>query len=131
MFKIDSYDFKLDTSTYFNLDGGVLNCEIMGEQTAFDEIVEDEMNPYSWALYPPKLYIRELPIEQSDADRFEYSISQTDLDNCDIGLYMMEHYTIFPCKIKGSGSVVIVEGLVHELQDSPVSLCVELKLNEF
>ena len=57
MFKLEDCDFEIDKSFRFSFENDVLNFDVSGDQSVFDDLTEDESHPFSWALYPPRFYI--------------------------------------------------------------------------
>lgn len=83
-FGIGKIDLKIDRKK------GVLSLTLNGDEDLFDALSEDEDGPWSWALYPPKLYFHELPFDP-DEKTIRLRIDEELLDECDIALYLMEH----------------------------------------
>lgn len=129
MFKLDDSDFGIERGFRFSFDDGILNFDVSGDQKVFDGLTEDERHPYSWALYPPRFYIHDLPLEpKKNINDFEYTITEDDIDAYEIDLYLMEYCTVYPCKIKGKNGTISIEGMVHDIKKELVPLCIQLKI---
>ena len=127
MFKIEDSDFKIDKNFRFSFENDVLNFDVSGDQSVFDSLTKDESHPFSWALYPPRFYINDLPLPpNTDINDFEYIITEDDIDECEIDLYMMEYCTVFPCKVIGKDGAISIEGMVHDIKEELVPLCIKL-----
>jgi len=129
MFIIGGTNFEVDKDYRLSYEGGKLNLDVCGDQKVFDTIFEDENHPFNWVLYPPIFYIHDLPLNMdTDINNFEYNITEDDIDEYEIDLYMMEYCTVFPCKVIGRGGDIIVEGMVHDLKKELLPLYIVLKL---
>ncbi len=129
MFKLEESDFEIDNDFRFSFVEGILNLDVCGNQKVFDDLTEDESHPYSWALYPPKFYIHDLPLGlDTDINNFEYIITEDDVDEYEIDLYLMEYCTVFPCKVIGRSGTLSIEGMVHDIKEGLVPLCIKLKI---
>jgi hypothetical protein len=94
-FYIDDTDFGINADdSYYTIetinDVLVINLEIMGDQQKYDAITEHEDSKWSWTLYPPRLYILDFPLTKHEG-RMSAKISFDDLDEYEIGLYLIEH----------------------------------------
>jgi len=93
-----------------------LTVEIVGDKTAFDRAVTDD-DAWSWALYPPRFYLRELPISTQVASS-QLTLSLADGDDHETALYMMEHNPVRDLTIKFlSPSKIQIDGRVDLLGD--------------
>lgn len=129
MFKIEDSDFEIDKSFHFNFESGILTMDVSGNQSVFHTLTEDESHPFSWALYPPRFYINGLPLpSNTDINDFEYMITEDDMDDYEIDLYMMEYCTVFPCKLTGKDGTIFVDGMVHDIKEGLVPLCIKLNI---
>lgn len=102
-FKIGATEFGIG-EVEFSMEDGILNLEITGDDTIFEELTEDDDSEWAWALYAPQIYFRDIPYEDK-----EIVISSEMADNYDIALYMMEHND-FMGKITISDSTVHING---------------------
>lgn len=66
---------------------------VFGDEEAFENLSSDEEGNWSWALYPPELYFREIPFELKD-NKIVIPITAEILDDFDIALYFMSHNDI-------------------------------------
>lgn len=93
-----------------------LTVEIVGDQTTFDRVVADE-DAWPWALYPPRFYLRDLPISAEVASS-QVALSVANADDYETALYMMEHNTVRDLTIKFlSSSKIQIDGFVDLLGD--------------
>lgn len=84
-FKIGETEFGVGKVS-FSITNDLLDIDITGSDDVFDKLTEDENSEWSWALYPPRLYLRGVPFKGN-----ELAIDDKLLDQYDITLYMMEH----------------------------------------
>ncbi len=85
VFKIGDTDFGIGKVS-FSVKNDLLDLDITGSDDVFDKLTEDENSEWSWALYPPRLYLRGVPFKGN-----ELVIDEELLNKYDITLYMMEH----------------------------------------
>lgn len=85
MFKIGDTDFGIGKVS-FSVKNDLLDLDITGSDDVFDKLMEDDNSEWSWALYPPRLYLRGVPFKGN-----ELVIDDDLLNNYDITLYIMEH----------------------------------------
>jgi len=129
MFKLDQSNFELDKNFRFSFENGLLNLDVVANREKFKTLTKDEGQPFSWAIYPPKFYIHNLPLpSDTDLSNFEYVITVDDIDEYEIDLYIMEYCTVFPCKIVGKNGNIIIEGSVHDLGKELVPLRIQLNI---
>jgi hypothetical protein len=127
MFKLEDSDFKIDKEFRFSFERDVLNVDVSGDQSTFESLTEEEGQPFSWALYPPRFYIHDLPLPaNTDINDFEYIITEDDIDEHEIDLYMMEYCTVYPCKVVGKNGLISISGMVHDIKKELIPLCIEL-----
>jgi hypothetical protein len=55
----------------------------------------------------------------SDGD-IDHDITEQELDDYDIALYVMEHFDVLPCKVTKKGATVTVTGEAHGIRPSPL-----------
>lgn len=84
-FKIGDTEFGIG-DVQLSIEDGLINLEITGSEEIFDKLTEDDDCKWNWALYPPKIYFRNVPF-----DNKAIVIDEEFLDQYDIALYMMEH----------------------------------------
>ena len=63
---------------------------ITGNKEIFEHLSEAEAGEWSWALYPPELYFKEVPFEM-EGNRIKVTLTEALMEDCDIALYLMEH----------------------------------------
>ncbi|WP_283150504.1 hypothetical protein [Silvimonas soli] len=106
-FIIGSTEFGIDPgkSTIVH-DRGQLTLEIRGDEHVFTILTCNEDSEWSWALYPPHLYIRGLETKGGKA-------VLNGQDDVEVALYMMEHNTILEATVSLTpANGVEVSGLV-------------------
>lgn len=84
-FKIGDTEFGIG-DVQLSIGDGLINLEITGSEEIFNELTENDECRWSWALYPPKIYFRNVPF-----DNEAIIVDEEFLDQWDIALYMMEH----------------------------------------
>jgi hypothetical protein len=94
-FRIDATDFGVgQVRLVFHETGPVVSLEITGSQLAAAAIAANERHPFNWLLYPPKMYVQEVPYRE-EAGLKIVEIGEVALDEYDIGLYLLEHNDVF------------------------------------
>src|SRR5688572_537290 len=121
-FGIESGSVRLEAS---HAEGGELSLwiEVRGNEALFDIIAGDDEHRFSWASYPPKFYLRGIPIAANALDGYE--IPQTDIDEFDAALYMMEHNLVSDLTIFLDTTALKVTGTV-DLMGTEESFCIQL-----
>lgn len=99
-FKIENTEFGIG-SISFSIDHNTINLEINGNENVFDKMIEKGDSKWDWALYPPKIYFRNIPYEGKNI-----IIDEEFLNKYDIALYMME-YNDF------TGTLEIDDKMIH------------------
>lgn len=84
-FKIGKTEFGTGKIS-FTVTNNLINLEINGNDQTFNSIMEDDNNEWSWALYPPKIYLKDVPNENN-----KRIIDNDYLNKYDIALYMMDY----------------------------------------
>lgn len=84
-FKIGDTEFGIG-NIQFAIEDNLLSLEITGSEDVFDELTENDDAEWGWALYPPKIFFRDVPYVDKDI-----VVDEDSLDQYDIALYMMEH----------------------------------------
>lgn len=84
-FKIGDTEFGIG-DVQLSVEDGLINLEITGSEDIFNKLTENDECKWSWALYPPKIYFRNVPYENK-----AIIIDEEFLDEYDIALYVMEH----------------------------------------
>ncbi|HAT41307.1 MAG TPA: hypothetical protein DCS87_06210 [Rheinheimera sp.] len=109
-FTIGGTDFGISQAeSCITFDHGQLTIEIRGDADVFTTITNNEDSEWSWALYPPHLYIRSLETKDGKA-------TLNGDDEVEVALYMMEHNTILDAAVLvTSAHSVDVSGIVDLL----------------
>lgn len=84
-FKIGDTEFGI-CDVQLSVEDGLINLEITGSEDIFNKLTENDECKWNWALYPPKIYFRNVPYENK-----AIIVDEEFLDEYDIALYMMEH----------------------------------------
>ena len=84
-FGIGEITFEINT-----LEKYVIDLTIHGNETMTNKLSENENGEWSWVIYPPKLYIREVPYTEKNGNIY-IDITEDMLDEYDIALYLAEH----------------------------------------
>lgn len=94
-FIIGTENFGIEKVTYkIDKENSIINdLTITGNEQLFEKLSENEEGEWSWALYPPKLYLRVVPFKAIN-EKIEIIITEEILDECDVALYLMRHYDI-------------------------------------
>lgn len=100
LFQIGETEFGIGKSK-FTIDNNLLNLEINGNDQNFNDIMEDDSSEWSWTLYPPKFYLKDVPF-----DKKKIIIDNDYLNKYDIALYMMEYCDFI-------GTLEITDGFVY------------------
>ena len=118
-FKIGNTEFEIG-NTSFSIDHNTINLEINGSEYAFDKLIEKGDSKWDWALYPPKIYFRNIPYEGKNI-----VIDEKFLDKYDVALYMME-YNDFTGTLEISDKTIHIFGQVDMMGEIlPISINVE------
>ena len=72
-------------------------------------MTEDDDSKWSWAMYAPKLYLRGITIANPNC--FELPLTEELLEECEIGLYMMEHCDVIG-SVRYKNEILKIEGEV-------------------
>lgn len=120
-FFIDGFDFGVDTTrSSLEFSEGTFNLNLVGDDAIVSDILEHEDHLWNWLIQPPFLYMRDVLGQTDSKGNFEHEITEQDLDDYDIALYVGEHFDVLPCKVLKQGTVVTVSGKVHGLREAPV-----------
>ncbi len=119
MFKIDDADFGIDSKkSHFKLvvsktGKASIDAEIFGDKTQYDAVTSDEDSPWSCTLYPPKFYIHDFPANTRKlVGLANTKVVRADLDEHEVGLYLMEHNDIDDVTVSVSDSTFQAMGRV-------------------
>ena len=119
-FKIDDTDFKIDESkSRYSLKltksgDAIIDAEIYGEKEQYEKITEVvESSPWSWTLYPPHFYMRSYPAKKhGTAAAFMATVSQDDLDEFEVAIYLISHNDVDEVKVKANATTFEASGTV-------------------
>lgn len=94
-FQLDGTDFGVgQTALVYHEPEGLLTLEISGSEEVAAALAANETHPFSWILYPLKLYIRATAFREEKGSR-TIKIDEEALDKYDIALYLLEHHDVF------------------------------------
>jgi hypothetical protein len=128
-FVIDGFDFGVDTArSSLVVADSTFELKLVGDEAVIGEIMTRENHPWNWLIQPPFLYAIGLPCQLDSKGDFKHDITEQELDDYDIALYVMEHFDVFPCKISKAGAVVTISGKVHILRAIPVDFQARFEL---
>ena len=120
-FKIGNTEFGIG-EILFSIENGVLDLEITGNDSVFNELMEDVNCEWVWALYPPRIYFHGVPYKEN-----KIVIDTEFLNHYEIALYMMEHYD-FTGSLKVTDSAIDIHGKVYiDGEVSTLDISVERK----
>jgi hypothetical protein len=92
-----------------------LTIEVYGDPGTYERI--DASDRYwSWTLYPPHFYLRDFPVQKSGHVTVA-SLKEADFDDCDIALYLMEHWDLTDVRLEVGPESFRVEGRVSLFDD--------------
>ena len=116
---IDGFDFGIDEShSHVKPSATGADIVVVGDDSVIQRLIETEDGPWSWLISAPMLYFREFAFSPCTDSGFSRDITDDDLDDYDIALYVMEHYDILPCRITLDAGVFKAVGNVHGIQKS-------------
>jgi hypothetical protein len=116
-FTIQGTEFGIDesrSSWEISEVGGAreLTIELRGDGESFKR-VRAVGTDWDWALYPPHLYLRSVPVPPAGPDGTTMrAIVESDLDDYDIGLYFMEHCDLFDAELAITKTSLYLRGQV-------------------
>lgn len=120
-FVIDDFDFGVDsTRTSLIVKGSTFELKLVGNDAVVSETMMLDEHRWNWLIQPPFLYAISIPCTVDKSGDFEHDITEEELDDFDIALYVMEHCDVFPCKISKKGNSVTVSGKVHGIRATPL-----------
>lgn len=122
-FGVGKIMYKID-----NENSVINDLTIIGDQQLFEALSDDKQSEWNWALYPPKLYLREVPY-QMRGDKIEIAVTEESLDNYDIALYFMEHNDINGVFTIDENKVLVFEGTTY-ISGVEKKLKLEVKLDD-
>jgi len=103
-FKINGTDFGIGEVVCEIENGIIKDLTIEGNEEITESITDDENGEWSWILYPPMVFFREVPFEQKDT---QIEITEELLDEYDISFYLLEHHNIFGTLIINDNHIMI------------------------
>ena len=105
----------------------IKDLTIIGDEQIFEKLSDDEDSEWSFALYPPKLYLKEIPFELTE-DKIQVTITEEILDDCDVALYLMEHNDIEGTFTIDKNEVFLFKGIT-DIFGKEMKLELEVNLN--
>ena len=128
-FLIDGFDFGIDLSrSHVKPSADGADIVVVGDDSVVQSLIDTEDGPWSWLISAPMLYLRDFAFSPCAESRFARDLTDDDLDNYDIALYVMEHCDILPCRISLDDGVFIAVGNLHGVQKSPIPFDVSFTL---
>ena len=128
-FIIDGFDFGIDaTRTHVKPTAEGADIVVVGDNRIIDKLIDDESSPWNWLIQPPMLYLRNFQFSPCSAIEFRRELTDDDLDDFDIALYIMEHCDTLPCLIALDSGLFTAVGDVHGIKKSPVAFDVRFTL---
>ncbi|MEM9701052.1 MAG: hypothetical protein AAF907_01255 [Planctomycetota bacterium] len=113
VFRIDDTNFGIDETksscSIETVDGDpVLMLELYGSAERYHEIEQNDDSPWSWTLYPPRLYLFDLPLSVNDGG-YKGELCRDDLDGLEAAIYLMEHNDLdgVELTVDGEGRIAI------------------------
>ena len=92
-FTIGGTEFGINLAeSTVELDQTILTLHIRSDEKVFTALTDDEDSEWSWALYPPHLYIHGLETKAGQA-------TLNGDEDADVAIYMMEHNTILEAEV--------------------------------
>lgn len=121
-FGVGEVSYKIDE------ENSIINdLTITGDKQTFESLSDNEDGEWSWTLYPPKLYLREIPFELK-GDKIQVTITEEILDNCDVALYLMKHNDIKGTFTIDKNETFLFEGITY-ISGKEMKLELEVSLN--
>ena len=128
-FIIDGFDFGIDLSrSHIKPTANGADIVMVGDDSVIQTLIQTDDGPWSWLISAPMLYFRDFMFSPCADSAFSRDITDDDLDDFDIALYVMEHCDILPCRIALDSGVFTAVGRVHGIQKSPVPFDVSFTL---
>jgi hypothetical protein len=119
-FGIGEMEFKIDKPKSI-----LVNLTIRGNQEMYDKITKDEDGEWSWTLYPPKIYLGDVPFTEN-GNAMEIVVNEDILNQYDVALYLMEHNDFFG-KVSIENNVLRITGTVS-ISGEEMPLEIETKI---
>jgi hypothetical protein len=113
-FVVDGFNFGVDVgrSTAKVIDGA-LDLRLVGNESVVADLMTSNNDAWNWLIQPPFLYMIGVPCPVGPNGDFDHEITEQELDDYDIAMYMMEHHDVLPCRVTRCGDVVRATGKVH------------------
>ena len=128
-FIIDGFDFGIDLSrSHVKSSADGADIVIVGDHSVVQRLLDAEDGPWSWLISAPMLYLRDFMFLSCRDPEFAHDLTDDDLDNYDIALFVMEHCNILPCTISLAAGVFSANGQVHGIQKSPIPFEISMTL---
>lgn len=121
-FGVSKINYEIDRE---NLN--IIDLTIEGDPKLFDKISGDEDGEWNWAIYPPELYMRQVPITM-DGKMAQATINEKTLEHADVALYMGEHNDMEGKMTIDQNDIFRFTGLVY-ISGKKMNLELEVKLN--
>jgi hypothetical protein len=120
-FIIGGFDFGVDERrSSLRIYDSMFDLKLVGDEGVIQEIMEQDEHPWGWLIQAPFLYAIGLPCQFDANGDFAHDITEQDLNDYDVSLYVMEHHDVLPCRITKQGAFVTVRGQVHGIRESPL-----------
>ena len=105
-FRLNDTDFGFgEARLILQEEAQLLTLEVTGDKKTADLLAADSTQAFSWVLYPPKLYLRNVPYLRVN-DSITLHVTEALVDAYDIALYLVEHNDILGvCTITASQTV--------------------------
>lgn len=117
-FLINGFNFGVDAArTAAIVKDGTLDLRLVGEESVVADLMASDNHVWNWLIQPPFLYAIGVPCRVSPNGDFDHEITEQELDDYDIAMYIMEHHDVLPCRISRSGHVVRTTGKVHAFRE--------------
>ena len=121
-FGVGSVTYKVDKSKLI-----IKDLTITGNEEAFDELSDNDDSDWSFALYPPELYLRDVSFKLLDG-KIEAAITEEIYDDCDVALYLMEHNDVEGVFTIDQNGVFLFDGVAY-ISGEEMKLKLEVSLN--
>lgn len=112
-FKIDGTEFGTETvSVKLSAEKTLIKeLIIQGNKALCKELSNNEKGKWSWIIYPPKIYFKDIPCEEENGE-ITLDIDDDMLDEYDIALYLVEHNDFFG-QVIISKNTISIKGITY------------------
>lgn len=125
-FVIDGFDFGIDDArSSIVAKDGFVDLKLVSDDMIIQHLMTQDEHVWNWLIQPPFLYVLGLPCNIDSNGDFQHEISEQELDDYDIALYVMEHFDVSPCRITRQGMVVTAHGKVQGIRRTPLEFDIE------